>query len=268
MKFKKLIAMLTACVAVCNCFSVLNAFAESEKINIAIDEKVVSTEQLQAMNYQVPVFVNLTQNAGINSAECIINVDARCNYEVITDLTTSFELTNENLIFSMISSNKFEDNSCRLLWAGAKVVNSTGAIVLLMVQIPEDAVNGDVFEISYLPNFTYNNYEFEHLWGIVGSDVKNYVLANEVSWSNGKITIQDEEITDSGDSGIMLGDVTLDGVVSIGDVVLTTRAVLGKESLTDKQLKAADFNQNGMPEAIEALKIMEYVVGLISSFTD
>ncbi|MDE6004838.1 MAG: leucine-rich repeat protein [Oscillospiraceae bacterium] len=63
---------------------------------------------------------------------------------------------------------------------------------------------------------------------------------------------------------ILLGDVTLDNTISIGDVVLATRAVLGKESLTDKQLKAVDFNQNNIPEAIEALKIMEYVVGLIT----
>ena len=52
------------------------------------------------------------------------------------------------------------------------------------------------------------------------------------------------------------------------DVITVNKAILGKEKLTDEQLKAVDFNGNGKPESSEALMIMKYIVGLITSFTE
>lgn len=261
MKIRKLMAIFTASIAVYNNLSMLNVFAEEEKIKIEIENKIISTEELQAMNYEVPIFVNLTANAGINSAEFIINVDTRCDYEIITDSGEAFELANRYLLVQMTSSNKFYDNSCRLLWASADVLENIGAMALLIVRIPKDAMNGDIFEISYLPELNYYNYNFEHLWGVAGSGIKNYVTNNEVNWVNGSISIQDDKLSDS---GILLGDVNLDGEVDIRDAVFMNRAVLGKEILTEQQLKAVDFNQNGFPEPDEALTVMKLVVKLIT----
>ncbi|MDE5737231.1 MAG: dockerin type I repeat-containing protein [Oscillospiraceae bacterium] len=258
MKFQKLIAVFTAGIVICHNYSVLSAFAEDEKIKIEIENKIISSEELENMNYEIPVFVNLTANAGINSAEFIISVDSRCDYEVITNSQQAFETGNKNLLFSMTSSHKFNDNCSRLLWAGSGITEDTGALVLLMVQIPEDAINGDVFEISYLPELNYQNYQFEHLWGIAGREIKNYATDNEVIFSNGEIKIQDDE-------PVILGDADENGAVDILDVIVVNKAILGQKILTGKQMKAVDFNQNGMVEPDESLMLMEFIVGLIDN---
>lgn len=63
------------------------------------------------------------------------------------------------------------------------------------------------------------------------------------------------------------GDATGDGEVNILDVISLNKAVMGKETLTEEQLQAIDFNQNGKPDADEALTLLKYIVGLIENFT-
>ncbi len=63
---------------------------------------------------------------------------------------------------------------------------------------------------------------------------------------------------------LLPGDV--DGKIDIRDVITINRAVLGKETLTDRQLKAADVNQNDKPDAADSLAVMKFIVGLITSF--
>lgn len=60
------------------------------------------------------------------------------------------------------------------------------------------------------------------------------------------------------------GDATGDGEVNILDVISLNKAVMGKEALTEAQLQLIDFNQNGKPDADEALTLLKYIVGLIS----
>ena len=62
----------------------------------------------------------------------------------------------------------------------------------------------------------------------------------------------------------LIGDVTGENSVDILDVIALNKAVLGKETLTEAQLQAVDFNQNGKPDADEALTLLKYIVGLIS----
>ncbi|MDE6004606.1 MAG: dockerin type I repeat-containing protein [Oscillospiraceae bacterium] len=57
-----------------------------------------------------------------------------------------------------------------------------------------------------------------------------------------------------------------DDVTDIRDVVVVTRAVLGKETLTDTQQEIADVNHNGIVDPMDSLMIMNYVVGLIEEF--
>ena len=61
------------------------------------------------------------------------------------------------------------------------------------------------------------------------------------------------------------GDVTGDSKADILDVVTINKAVLGKEALTSEQIKAVDFNNNGKPDASDALTLMKYIVGLIET---
>ena len=67
---------------------------------------------------------------------------------------------------------------------------------------------------------------------------------------------------------LLPGDADGNGKIDILDVITINKAILGKEKLTDEQLKAVDFNSNSKPESSEALMIMKYIVGLITNFTE
>ncbi len=62
--------------------------------------------------------------------------------------------------------------------------------------------------------------------------------------------------------GFIYGDVDESGKVDILDVITLNRNLLGKETLTDTQQKAADVDNNGKPEAADSLNIMKAIVGL------
>ena len=63
------------------------------------------------------------------------------------------------------------------------------------------------------------------------------------------------------------GDADGDGEVNILDVILVNRAILGKTTLSEKQVEAVDFNKNGYPEPAETLMMMKYIVGIITDFS-
>ena len=65
-----------------------------------------------------------------------------------------------------------------------------------------------------------------------------------------------------------LGDINLDGSVDIIDVISINKAVLGKETLTEKQNLTADANQNGTVDASDSLMIMKEIVGITSNFEE
>jgi len=66
-------------------------------------------------------------------------------------------------------------------------------------------------------------------------------------------------------SDLSAGDINGDNLVNILDVIIINRAVLGKETLTDAQLKAIDFNQNQKPDSEESLQLLKYITGLIKN---
>ena len=66
-------------------------------------------------------------------------------------------------------------------------------------------------------------------------------------------------------TALKAGDADSSGEVDILDIISLNKAVMGKENLTEEQLKAVDFNNNGKPDPDEALTLLKYVVGLISS---
>ena len=70
-----------------------------------------------------------------------------------------------------------------------------------------------------------------------------------------------ESISESAE--LLPGDADGSGKADILDVIIINKAVLGKEKLTDEQLKAIDFNNNGKPDAEDALILMKKIVGLI-----
>ena len=62
---------------------------------------------------------------------------------------------------------------------------------------------------------------------------------------------------------VIAGDANGDSEVDIIDVIAMNKVILGQKQFTAEQLKACDFNQNGMVDPDDSLLLMEYIVGLI-----
>lgn len=58
------------------------------------------------------------------------------------------------------------------------------------------------------------------------------------------------------------GDLNGDSAVDILDVIMLNKAILGKETLSEEQQKAADIDQNGIPASGDALTLLKYIVGM------
>ena len=63
-------------------------------------------------------------------------------------------------------------------------------------------------------------------------------------------------------SGILLGDVDLDGAVTALDALLIMRAAMGLEHLSEEQAGRADLDGDGRLTALDALSLMRSVMGL------
>ena len=64
------------------------------------------------------------------------------------------------------------------------------------------------------------------------------------------------------------GDANGDGQIDILDIITMNKAILGKETLSETQLKAIDFNGNGRPDSEDSLTLMKYIVRLIDTLTE
>ncbi len=83
--------------------------------------------------------------------------------------------------------------------------------------------------------------------------------------------VSESEIVTTSESGseetFSYGDVDENGSIDILDVIMLNKNLLGKETLTEKQIKAADVNQSGVPDSNDSLMILKYIVGMIKNFT-
>lgn len=61
------------------------------------------------------------------------------------------------------------------------------------------------------------------------------------------------------------GDANGDNAIDILDVIITNKAVLGKETLLDTQITALDIDGNGKVDASDSLAVMKYIVGLVEN---
>ncbi len=116
-------------------------------------------------------------------------------------------------------------------------------------EIAENAINTGL-------NMTTYQYEFKGT--VIGKE--NSTAQAYAEKTGSAFAVLEEEV-------VQPGDADLSGKVDILDVITINRAILGKEKLTERQLNAVDFNQNGKPETSESLMIMKYIVGLMTDFT-
>ncbi len=77
----------------------------------------------------------------------------------------------------------------------------------------------------------------------------------------------DDTTQDSSDAGeLNYGDVDCDGDVDILDVLTLNKNLLAGAALSAQGAKNADVDENGKPDATDALNILKYTIGVVKSF--
>ena len=72
--------------------------------------------------------------------------------------------------------------------------------------------------------------------------------------------ISDQSLDSLDIQPFLIGDVNLDGKISITDAVLLQRAVNGSVELSETQRKKADCNADGVVDATDALLLMRFLI--------
>ena len=161
----------------------ISTTASQTSIQVAIDKRTLTLDELKALNYQVPIFVRLEKNAGLRSIEFGLQVDSRCDYSVINNTVTSEELTGETLHANMYYATN--GNFIWTAWASATASNTMKKLLLLIVDIPTSVSGGERFNVNYQKN-GLGSPSSPHLWK---NGSKDYVADGEVSYTDGYIQI-------------------------------------------------------------------------------
>ena len=259
---KKQIALLASGVLACAVTVPVQASAKFD-ITVSIDNAEVSLTKLKNSGYEVPIFVRLAQNVNLNAVEFGIDVDSRCRFSIVTRSSYA-DLYGEPVSMDMSSASvPGAESYAWLTWASTSVYYyETSNILLLLVKLPENAQAGDAYTIRYLTQ-SPSDASKTQLWYNYGTNT-NYAESGSVLWNDGTITVTpaENEPSSEPEPEYLPGDATLDGSVDILDAITVNKAVLGKENLSDLQIKASDLNGNGIPDSADALMIMKKIVGL------
>ncbi len=88
---------------------------------------------------------------------------------------------------------------------------------------------------------------------------ENHVTREYIVVVGNSCVIQDVKIC-------LLGDVNMDGTVSILDATEVQKGLAGLVSLNEYQSKLADVNKDGSVSIIDATQIQKYIAGIIDKF--
>ena len=161
----------------------ISTTASQTSIQVAIDKKTLTLEELKALNYQVPIFIRLEENTGLTTIEFGLQVDSRCGYSVITNSRNAQKLTGETLDINMVCGKN--GNFIWTVWASNETDTYMENLLLLVVDIPKTVSGGEKFNIDYQTNGLDSSSK-PHRWK---NGSKNYVADGEVSYTDGYIEI-------------------------------------------------------------------------------
>ncbi len=111
----------------------------------------------------------------------------------------------------------------------------------------------DTSEVDYLYMGLFDEpyvskYKGLTIHGEAGSYAEEYAKANDFTFDQTK-------------SDYVLGDVNLDGTITIVDATMIMKANVGMEVLTEQQTKLADFNKDGFVNVVDATEIQKKLAG-------
>ena len=258
-------------------------------LHVSVDEASVvlempsislTLEELKAGNYTVPICIELSRYEPMDYMEFGILADERVTTTFTGDqhVAGSYGYTVEHTVSSQSNINP---NMYWVVWASNGNQETFNSLGLLLVTLPEDAAEGDQFDISFLDKGVVTSLGapamafFETKTDDQGAVNLPFALVDgsieicgaEESTEPETTEPTEPETTDPNPTEPAeppLGDVSGDNVINAGDAAVTLSAAAaygatGKYgNLTDAQIAAADIDGSGMVNASDAAYILQY----------
>ncbi len=275
MNLKKAFAGVAA-LSLVACTAAIGASAAEGDITVTIGHQDFdSVEALaaadidaQAEGYQIPIYVELTKNAGMSAFEFGVSAD---NGALIAFDDENDELEGK-LCPDGIAPRVGEKTDVKgwLAFAATKTVTKTGKIVMMVVTVPETAKAGDVYNLTYLKK---SNERSEKWADATVAELVNYVENGDVLSVDGWIKIADapqtettpetEPAPDTATVPVTVDPAT-DPVTTPATVPTTTTAVTGTTAATGTGTSASSTSspQTGTTDVLPIVGVAAAVAVL------
>ena len=207
----------------------------------------LTLSELKACNYQLEIPIYFTKNNGFRFLSFGYALDNRLQYVDFTRNTSSLVISqshNDEAFFGWIG--------CIFMnTASAENCYTDTALCTLTLTIPENAQAGDTYEISLSDT---------SLAGNEASAEGNDGNPLQMRLENGSITILEDPL---------YGDVNLDGMLSLEDVVLMNRALAGTLTLPSTSMELADcYGADDIFNTSDCTALLKLLVHLIPSLPE
>lgn len=275
MKVRKIVAGLAA-VSMLAAFSAQGAFA-ADTVTITADKVEVAAGETFTMN----VSLSGVPAAGISVCEFALTYDTE--WVTVTGVTVgaiadngvdSAEPIEGATAFDVDYSTAGVINASYItgLDDSAYWITEDGVFMTITGTVDSTAVEGDTteFVLGAIQRQTSEGSGVTNDEIAIGNISADYTVTQfDVTTSNGSVTVAGNGQTEttepsSTEGNYLAGDVNLDGSVSIVDVVMLNKAVMGVETLNDQQKKNGEVDGDASAlGAGDSLTILKHLVDLI-----
>jgi len=230
---KTLLSGLTTLAVAFSAMS-FTALATENKDTNDMTELIISSQEAYAGDI-VTVSVDIKNNPGVRAITAVLNFDSNLAF-------VGYE--NQGLL-SMLNVQSI-DNRMAFGAVSTSIKFGDKTILNLMFEIPQDAEEGTIYDISW-ENVTQLSSGYSE---IINESINGSIVVIE--------KIREEKI-------FIRGNIDGDGKVDVKDasVVLEyfiSNMIGSKMNLTEEQIDAADVNGDGVVDVLDASLILEYSV--------
>jgi len=267
MKLKKILAVISALCMMC---AVIPIFPAQEIVVISANAEDAEYTEGTYENLNYKKYADHIEISGVKEAVTEANIPAEIDGLPVTTIGEwAFQLC-RNLVSvtlpdSMITIREgafYVCDSLITITIPDSVINienkafmCCSSLTSITIKNPDCVIYDSSSTISSGKPYPSVGYFNGIIYGYEGSTAQAYAE---------KYGLTFEPIGSAPETESQQGDADGNGKIDILDVITLNKAVMGKETLSEAQLKAIDFNGNGKPDSEEALTILKYIVGLIT----
>ena len=175
----------------------------------------------------VSVDINIRNNPGIIGAALTIEFDYALT---LVSASAGSAWSSLNITYPGVY-----ENYCTFVWDGTSDDTSNGTVITLTFELPEDAYSGSVYSI----------YAYYDDGDIINSDLDPV----EIEINYGSISVDN----------VSLGDVNLDGVTDLEDLIYLRRYIAGGYNVSVDNVQS-DMDGNGKIDISDVILLRQYLL--------